>query len=115
MLRIWTILACGAVLAASLLAGRARAADLLDTVRASHVLSIGTSNDAPLSYIDSKTNDAAGVLPDIPCGGLTRVSTRIRTRGLAIGARFAIGARLVDKTPSTSCVQRRGCPGQARA
>jgi polar amino acid transport system substrate-binding protein len=41
------------------------AADLLDTVRADHVMTIGTSNDAPLSYIDSKTNAAAGVLPDI--------------------------------------------------
>ncbi len=44
---------------------QAHAADLLDTIRTSHVLSIGTSNDAPLSYIDSKTNAAAGVLPDI--------------------------------------------------
>jgi polar amino acid transport system substrate-binding protein len=44
---------------------RVMAADLLDMVRASHVLVIGTSNDAPLSYIDSKTNEAAGVLPDV--------------------------------------------------
>ena len=43
----------------------ARAADLLDTVRARKALSIGTSNDAPLSYIDSKSKEAAGVLPDI--------------------------------------------------
>jgi polar amino acid transport system substrate-binding protein len=41
------------------------AADLLDTVRDKHVMTIGTSNDAPLSYIDSKTNEAAGVLPDV--------------------------------------------------
>jgi polar amino acid transport system substrate-binding protein len=65
MTRLRTILACGAILAAPALYGRAMAADLLDTVRSSHVLSIGTSNDAPLSYIDSKTSEAAGVLPDI--------------------------------------------------
>lgn len=65
MMRLRMILACGTVLAFSLLSGQAIAADLLDTVRSSHVLSIGTSNDAPLSYIDSKTNEAAGVLPDI--------------------------------------------------
>jgi polar amino acid transport system substrate-binding protein len=47
------------------LAPRARAADLLDSVRSTHTLSIGTSNDAPLSYIDSKTSQAAGVLPDV--------------------------------------------------
>ena len=65
MMRLRTILAYGTVLAFPLLSGQAMAADLLDTVRSSHVLSIGTSNDAPLSYIDSKTNEAAGVLPDI--------------------------------------------------
>ena len=65
MMRLRTFLACGIVLAFPLLSGQAIAADLLDTVRSSHVLSIGTSNDAPLSYIDSKTNEAAGVLPDI--------------------------------------------------
>jgi polar amino acid transport system substrate-binding protein len=43
----------------------AAAADLLDTIRGKQVVVIGTSNDAPLSYIDSKTNAAAGVLPDI--------------------------------------------------
>ncbi len=65
MMRLRTILAYGTVLAFPLLSGQAMVADLLDTVRSSHVLSIGTSNDAPLSYIDSKTNEAAGVLPDI--------------------------------------------------
>ena len=47
------------------LAPMARAADLLDTLQAKKVLTIGTSNDAPLSYIDSKTKEAAGVLPDV--------------------------------------------------
>ncbi len=64
-MRLRAFLACGTVLAFPLLSSQATAADLLDTVRSSHVLSIGTSNDAPLSYIDSKTNEAAGVLPDI--------------------------------------------------
>ncbi len=44
---------------------RASAGDLLDTARAKHALVIGTSNDAPLSFVDSKTGEAAGVLPDI--------------------------------------------------
>jgi polar amino acid transport system substrate-binding protein len=65
MTQFRTILACAAVLAFPLLSDQVMAADLLDTVRSSHVLSIGTSNDAPLSYIDSKTNEATGVLPDI--------------------------------------------------
>jgi polar amino acid transport system substrate-binding protein len=43
----------------------AMAADLLDVIREKHVIVVGTSNDAPLSYIDSKTNEAAGVLSDI--------------------------------------------------
>ena len=43
----------------------AHAADLLDKVRQQKTLTIGTSNDAPLSYIDSKTNEAAGALSDV--------------------------------------------------
>ena len=62
MMHFRAFLMGAAVLAAPL---HAYAADLLDTVRSSHVLTIGTANDAPLSYIDSKTKDAAGVLPDI--------------------------------------------------
>jgi polar amino acid transport system substrate-binding protein len=61
---IWTtaLAAMAGVLAS---AASATAADLLDTIRAKQVLVIGTSNDAPLSYIDSKTNEAAGVLSDV--------------------------------------------------
>lgn len=55
----------GGLALGSALPAHAQAADLLDTVRAKHVLTIGTSNDAPLSYIESKTKAAAGVLPDI--------------------------------------------------
>lgn len=56
----------GALLTAMVMTpAQARAADLLDTIRSKHVVTIGTSNDAPLSYIDSKTKAAAGVLPDI--------------------------------------------------
>jgi polar amino acid transport system substrate-binding protein len=46
-------------------AGPSQGADLLDKVRSSKVLLIGTSNDAPLSYVDSGSNKAAGALPDI--------------------------------------------------
>jgi polar amino acid transport system substrate-binding protein len=49
----------------ALAATTAHADPLLDKVRGSGVLVIGTSNDAPLSYVDTKTKDAAGVLPDI--------------------------------------------------
>ncbi len=66
MIRLRHVLAAaiGFVLPA-LGAAAAHAEDLLDTVRAKHVLVIGTSNDAPVSYIDSKTGQAAGVLPDV--------------------------------------------------
>jgi polar amino acid transport system substrate-binding protein len=57
-------LAAGMALTA-LAAGAAHADPLLDKVKSSGVLVIGTSNDAPLSYVDSKTKEAAGVLPDI--------------------------------------------------
>lgn len=60
-----TAFAASALALSALVPARASAADLLDTVRSTHVMSIGTSNDAPLSYIDSKTKLAAGVLPDI--------------------------------------------------
>lgn len=43
----------------------AHAADLLDKIRQSKTLVIGTSNDAPLSYVESGTNQPVGVLPDI--------------------------------------------------
>ena len=39
------------------------AADLLDKIRQQGTLTIGTSNDAPLSYIEN--GQPAGVLPDI--------------------------------------------------
>jgi polar amino acid transport system substrate-binding protein len=54
------------------MSAQARAADLLDTISSSHMLTIGTSNDAPLSYIDSKTGMAAGALPDILVAFLKR-------------------------------------------
>ncbi len=41
------------------------AADLLDEVRSKGELLVGTSNDAPLSFVDPQTQQAAGVLPDI--------------------------------------------------
>jgi polar amino acid transport system substrate-binding protein len=63
--RTTAVAAAVAALLGVLAAARPAAADLLDTIREKKLLVIGTSNDAPLSYIDSKTNAAAGVLPDI--------------------------------------------------
>ncbi len=54
----------GAVLAVSFCAP-ARAEDLLDKIRATKVLSIGTSNDAPLSYVSPGGSEALGALPDV--------------------------------------------------
>ncbi len=54
------------VLAACLVgSGTATAADLMAKVRQTHTIVIGTSNDAPLSYVDPQTKEAAGVLPDV--------------------------------------------------
>lgn len=53
------------IAAATLAAPKARAEGLLEKVQQKGVLVIGTSNDAPLSYIDSSTKEAAGVLPDV--------------------------------------------------
>lgn len=52
-------------LVAPSLATSAHAEDLLAKIRRTGVLVIGTSNDAPLSYVDSKTHAALGVIPDI--------------------------------------------------
>ena len=57
-------LAAAALLVVSL-AVPARAADLLATVKAQKVLVIGTSNDAPLSYVSPGGNEALGALPDV--------------------------------------------------
>ena len=46
-------------------ASPAAAEDLLDAIKASHTLTVGTSDDAPLSYINSKTHEGTGVLIDI--------------------------------------------------
>lgn len=58
----WIAALAALLLAAAPVAGRAA---LLDTVKSDGKLVIGTSNDAPLSYIDPKTKEAAGVLPDV--------------------------------------------------
>ena len=63
----WVRIAAG-VASLAALAGMGRAAvaaDLLDTIREKKVVVVGTSNDAPLSDIDFKTNEAAGVLSDV--------------------------------------------------
>lgn len=66
MAGVWKRMCAAAVMAvAATQASPASAADLLDTVKQSHALSVGTSDDAPLSYIDSKTHEGAGVLLDV--------------------------------------------------
>lgn len=55
---------------------QAEAADLLSTVSTSHVLTIGTSNDAPLSFIDSKTHAASGALTDVLVEALSRMGVK---------------------------------------
>ena len=54
-----------AVLALAGLAGAAQAEPLLSQIKTDGKLVIGTSNDAPLSYIDPKTKMATGVLSDV--------------------------------------------------
>jgi polar amino acid transport system substrate-binding protein len=68
-------LTLSAVLATAAFA-HAKAADLLSTVSSTHVLTIGTSNDAPLSYVDSQTKEAAGALPDVLRAALTRMGVK---------------------------------------
>ena len=53
------------IAAAVLVAPAAYAEGLLAKVQQKGVLVIGTSNDAPLSYVDESTKEAAGVLPDV--------------------------------------------------
>lgn len=58
-------LLAGAAALVVAVAAPARAEDLLEKVRKQGSIMIGTSNDAPVSYIDPKTKEPAGVLPDI--------------------------------------------------
>lgn len=55
---------------------QAHAADLLSTVKQSHVLTIGTSNDAPLSYVDSQSKAALGALPDLLRAAFPRMGVK---------------------------------------
>lgn len=61
-----------------------RAADLLDEVRSKGELLIGTSNDAPLSFVDPQTQRAAGVLPDILREFLSRAGVNAELRVVAM-------------------------------
>lgn len=57
---------------------------LLERVKAKGVLVIGTSNDAPLSFIDPKTHEAAGVLPDVLREFLKRQGSTARIEVIAM-------------------------------
>ena len=65
-------------------AAPARAADLLDDIRSKGELLIGTSNDAPLSFVDPQTQQAAGVLPDILREVLARIGVKAELRVVAM-------------------------------
>ena len=65
-------------------AGPSSAADLLDEVRSKGELLIGTSNDAPLSFVDPQTQQAAGVLPDILREFLVRAGVKAELRVVAM-------------------------------
>ncbi|MFC0409831.1 substrate-binding periplasmic protein [Roseomonas elaeocarpi] len=65
-------------------AAPARAADLLDQVRSQGELVIGTSNDAPLSFVDPETKGAAGVLPDILREFLSRSGIKAELKVVAM-------------------------------
>ncbi len=55
----------GALFAGLLACTAAEAADVLDDAKSSHEIIVGTSDDAPLSYIESKTQEGKGALIDI--------------------------------------------------
>jgi polar amino acid transport system substrate-binding protein len=78
-----TALAISAIISAGTLA-QAHAADLLATVSSSHVLTIGTSNDAPLSYIDSNSKAALGALPDVLREALQRMGVKAEVQIVAM-------------------------------
>jgi polar amino acid transport system substrate-binding protein len=81
--RFVAALALSAMMSTAVLA-RAQAADLMSTVSSAHVLTIGTSNDAPLSYIDVKTQAALGALPDVLRAALTRMGIKADLRIVAM-------------------------------
>lgn len=62
----------------------AQAADLLDEARNRGELLIGTSNDAPLSYVDPQTQQPAGVLPDLLREFLARIGVKAELKVVAM-------------------------------
>jgi polar amino acid transport system substrate-binding protein len=82
--RIARALASGAALVTLLLGAPrpAAAADLLDQIKTQGALTIGTSNDAPLSYVEN--GQAAGVLPDILREFFTRAGIKAELKVVAM-------------------------------
>jgi polar amino acid transport system substrate-binding protein len=60
-----------------------KAADLLSSIRA-HEITIGTANDAPLSFIDDKEQSAIGVFPDVLRAIFARMSVKVHIYPLAM-------------------------------
>lgn len=81
--RFVAALAVSAMMSTAAIA-QAHAADLLSTVKSTHVLTIGTSNDAPLAYLDPQTKAATGALPDLLREALKRMGVQADVKAVAM-------------------------------
>jgi polar amino acid transport system substrate-binding protein len=76
-----------AAIAAGLMVGVAtcaQAEDVLSIARGKHEITIGTSNDAPLSFVDSKDNSADGVLPDVLKAAFAKIGVKVEIHVVAM-------------------------------
>ena len=76
-----------AAIAAGLMVGvatDAQAEDVLSIARGKHEITIGTSNDAPLSFVDSKNNRPDGVLPDVLKAAFAKIDVKVEFHVVAM-------------------------------
>jgi ABC-type amino acid transport substrate-binding protein len=76
-----------AAIAAGLMVGvatGAQAEDVLSIARGKHEITIGTSNDAPLSFVDSKDNSPDGVLPDVLKAAFAKIGVKVEIHVVAM-------------------------------
>ena len=76
-----------AAIAAGLMVGvatGAQAEDVLSIARGKHEITIGTSNDAPLSFVDSKNNRPDGVLPDVLKAAFAKIDVKVEFHVVAM-------------------------------
>jgi len=62
----------------------ARAGDVLSTISSTHEVTIGTANDAPLSYIDPASKAAIGIFPDILREAFRRMGVKADIHAVAM-------------------------------